>query len=613
MKKITDYLNHRYQYLLGIALIFIFNYVSNAWIKVECLYLDDLSIWQVYHSNTSIDFILNTEAAKIRPILNIILLICFKLVSNKFFWFDFINLSYSFIIAIILYYIAYKLIKNNLISICIGCLFTISHFSYYNISQVFGIMEATALILSILMLYNLIQYFNEKKQSNYVIAVILYFIVPYVHERYIILFPIFFLAELFSIIISKDTKKYITRKTIMNLIYPILNVILFFLIRFLFTKEQVLAGTGGTAINNTFNIKQIFIYFGSEIAYLFGINAGPTYLNGVDLFSTSFYINVIIGITIVSILIILIQFIIIIISDRTNRVEYLYNTFMYLSFIALCILCSSITIRVEMRWVYVSYTAFLLYLGYMVSVIYNSKKSRQFFFFIFILIFIVSIPRENYYKMNYKNIYYWNTMSYSNSLYENTYAKYGESLWEKRIVILNDTSEMTQEIAEGYFQQFNSGLDMSTIDLHVVNTTQEFNDLINNNSIMLIENSECQYSDITSYVLNSEYSDGQILERDGYDMDYWVLKNAEFSMYTKSGDFILKINNIFDLNAANVGTLYINNTEYCNYDMGEASITIPVKSIPNSIVKIRLDNNFSYKNEPDVRELCYLMEIVNGN
>ena len=53
------------------------------------------------------------------------------------------------------------------------------------------------------------------------------------------------------------------------------------------------------------------------------------------------------------------------IRARDEIVCHLKNAVLFLVFITLCIGSSSVTIRVEMRWVYVAYAAALLFFAYL--------------------------------------------------------------------------------------------------------------------------------------------------------------------------------------------------------------------------------------------------------
>ena len=58
-----------------------------------------------------------------------------------------------------------------------------------------------------------------------------------------------------------------------------------------------------------------------------------------------------------------------VIRDKEGRLKYLRDISLFLIFIALCIGASSVTIRVETRWIYVSMTAAYLLAAYLYGMI----------------------------------------------------------------------------------------------------------------------------------------------------------------------------------------------------------------------------------------------------
>ena len=99
---------------------------------------------------------------------------------------------------------------------------------------------------------------------------------------------------------------------------------------------------------------------------------------------------------------------------------FIGNNILFLLFIAMCIGSSSVTIRVEMRWVYVSFAASLLYFSYLLGV------SRLPLGTIFCLAFIcLRLPVERYYRSYFPQIYFWEDQDRMNSLAEETIEKYG--------------------------------------------------------------------------------------------------------------------------------------------------------------------------------------------
>lgn len=96
------------------------------------------------------------------------------------------------------------------------------------------------------------------------------------------------------------------------------------------------------------------------------------------------------------------------IRARDEIVCHLKNAVLFLVFITLCIGSSSVTIRVEMRWVYVAYAAALLFFAYLSRVMGKAG--------ILVLLYgCLIFPVETYYRDNWDNLYLWAPQSQYNS------------------------------------------------------------------------------------------------------------------------------------------------------------------------------------------------------
>ena len=100
--------------------------------------------------------------------------------------------------------------------------------------------------------------------------------------------------------------------------------------------------------------------------------------------------------------------------------------FLFLTFIALCIGASSVTIRVEMRWIYVVYAAALVLLAYMTSVMGYAAVLVPLY------VALVFQP-ETFYRQNWDTLYLWPDQLRYNSLAEETIEKYGEDIFDKQV------------------------------------------------------------------------------------------------------------------------------------------------------------------------------------
>ncbi|OYO59718.1 hypothetical protein CG709_17860 [Lachnotalea glycerini] len=152
MLKEKDWNNKKeYRLLLYIIIIALTNYVINADILIKSLCNDDLFLWNEYMKDSFSEFVFSLSSNKFRPVFNIMIYGVFSIVGTKIAVIGVVNLVLAWIIAIVLFYMIDQIINNELIGLMGAILFLLSRFSYYNINQVLGIMEAMALQMSILM------------------------------------------------------------------------------------------------------------------------------------------------------------------------------------------------------------------------------------------------------------------------------------------------------------------------------------------------------------------------------------------------------------------------------------------------------------------------------
>lgn len=139
----------------------------------------------------------------------------------------------------------------------------------------------------------------------------------------------------------------------------------FWIIRVILFGNRTIDGTGGTAINDTFDFKTAVLFCISQIGYILGFNCGPQYLNGITFTHVPYKINLLLLFNLLFVAFVFGLYIRILLINNGFRKENFKKIVLIIAFIGLCIICSSITIRVEMRWIYVSYAAYLILLFYL--------------------------------------------------------------------------------------------------------------------------------------------------------------------------------------------------------------------------------------------------------
>ena len=311
--------------------------------------MDDLYMWSCYGEQTFQEFVFPIGGTRCRPVFYLASYLEMMLMGTHVEWMVPINIIINGMVAWTVYGMACNMSRSKVIGFFAGILYLLSRFSYYQISQGWGLMETMALWMAIGILYCLYQYLNEDRYYHYVTANVLYFLVCFVHERYMALIPLFFIVLVM--------KRQSPRRQFRLWAVPALVFAGVQLIRLIAIGGLSPAGTGGTQVADTFSVGQVIQYALSQVAYLFGINAGPEHLNGISWSQTPGWFHVMVYGSILLLAVMILLFLAAVISRKEARWSAFCNSFLFICFIGGCIASSSVTIRVEMRWIMILYSS----------------------------------------------------------------------------------------------------------------------------------------------------------------------------------------------------------------------------------------------------------------
>lgn len=421
-------------FILG---LFFINLLVNGSIELKSFaFSDDLGSWEFFNTNRDnfFGFIFSTGANKFRPIFLSVFFVLLSLIGNEIWLFGVFNIIFSFLIAVILFLMFRKISKSIIVSFCLGVAFILSRFAYYDITQALGLMEAMALLLSIIVIYLLWRYLNTENIKYFWTSLGLFTMLIFTHERFLTILGVYFV--LFLVLGLK-------RKNILLFIFSTIPVIFNFVLKIFVLQIRALDGTGGTNILQTFNISAFFQFFLSGWFYLFGVNAGPTYLNGISSEGVPQNINTLISIGDICLLLITIFFGTSILKSKIIlSKKYINNFLLFFSFIFFTLIAASVTFRLEMRWLYVPFVGLLFLLAYMFRVVSKQTIFSKVCLLLIILWLNMFVQTEMFYRSYYKNLYYWGIQTFGNALYEATLEKYGDDFWnyETYVVCTDKTS-----------------------------------------------------------------------------------------------------------------------------------------------------------------------------
>lgn len=338
---------------------------------------------------------------------------------------------------------------------------------------------------------------------------------------------------------KKEGKNIVFTSCILFLL-PLAQAYLFYAIRKFAIGSFIPKGTGGTEVTESFKLTDALQNAFAEVYYIFGFQKGPEYLNGILWENVAGNIRKLvyasIGVLGITVFLCLIFALIRIfkteksignsIAVSTDGItgtntesrtkssagkeqkrlklarlrSFIGNNILFLLFIAMCIGSSSVTIRVEMRWVYVSFAASLLYFSYLLGV------SRLPLGTLFCLAFIcLRLPVERYYRSYFPQIYFWEDQDRMNSLAEETIEKYGrEGVLGKQVYILENKYKMSKFYGDTFFQVFDEDFSGHGTKIHFIqDLTRLPKDANRKNSLVLVEVPEQRaYRDITGEVFH---------------------------------------------------------------------------------------------------------------
>lgn len=614
-------------HLIFMGLLLAVAVLVNHGIEIKGLYMDDLYFWSCYGEQSFWQYVFPLGSTRFRFLYYLAAWLEMAVVGNHVAWFVPINILLNAGVSWTLYGIGRRLARSKGVGFLCGVMYLMSRMAYYQIGQVLGLMETMALWMAVLILWNLYLFLNENAGGRssspapgdggehtpspasatgarrFYAACVLYFGVCFVHERYMALIPLFFLVLLYK-----------RSRRLWEWLAPSVSFLLVQGIR-AFTIGSILpAGTGGTQVADTFSVTRSIRFALSQAAYVFGINAGPEHLNGLPWSQSPFLIKALVILADLMVAAIVTAFIVRIFKmKKEERSGRLKNVSLFLGFIVLCIASSSVTIRVEMRWVYVSLTGALLLLAYMYGVLIGGCKKELYLKRLwpwgaaFACYVLLMLPVELFYRGCYPSLYLWPDQLRYNSLAEETYEKYGSDVLGKTIYIIGDSYEMSDFTARTFFKVYDPKRKAEGTRIVPVNSIRDFG-LVTDQMLVLWEDPRHnRYQDVTGFVkdlkLHPEY---------GYYSDGWMDEHARVDIMTGSTGTI-------QLEIMYPGLIEGGETITITTD-GRTPQVIPVRSSvihtvisaePCQTVNLEFSYNFYMQNAQEQRGTDRLAAIVN--
>lgn len=574
-----------------------FAFWINRGIAIKGLYMDDLYLWSCYGEQSFSEFVFPMGSTRFRFLYYLAAWLQLAVTGNHVDWFVPMNILLNIGVAFTLYRMARSFSRSTYVGALCGIAYLASRMSAYQIAQVYGLMETMALWMAIGILYLLYGYLNEKGgrgKNRFWAACLLYFGICFVHERYMVLLPLFLF-----VLVCRKARDWRVWTGVAGSFFLVQAI------RMATIGGLSPAGTGGTNVADGFSITKTVGYAFSQVLYLFGINAGPEHLNGQNFQESPLWVLMLVAVADLMLVLLVVAFVAKLIGSGLGKEKkcgsYLCTSLLFLGFIAGCIACSSVTIRVELRWVYVSFAAALLFLSWLYGALTDGMVERGLWiqavpYLGMITVFVaLMLPVELYYRGLYPNLYFWSNQSRYNSLAEETYEKYGDEIFGKTIYIIGNDYEMSDFTARTFFKVYDEErLAEGTSVVHI----EDVRDigLVTDEMLILREEPEFEgFQDITQAV--RELKCRSIY---GYYEDGWLDERAEVAVMAGStGVVTMKFFYPGELTGEEWMTVYVNGEPqmYLGFDSNDPEVSLELQ--PFETVNLRFETNFYV---PDARE-----------
>lgn len=570
-------------------LFLVFNTVLNAGTSLAGLYQDDLYLWSRFAENHAFDYIVTFGSTRCRPVWQFISYVLLKLMGTHTEILVPVNIIMNTLLAWTVYLIAARWSGRRGAGVLAGIAFSVSKLSYYHIGMVLGLMEASAMLGALMILYFLYEYLQVPKNQGqrYLMgSFTVYFVTVFIHERYMALVVVLLLAPL----LKRDYKK---------LWIPAAELILVVLIRLWITGRVSPPGTGGTNIADTFDVAQAFRFAFQQVFYIFGISTGPEHFSGITFMDSSRTVQLLIEAGIACLLLLVVCYGVVWYRERKQLLGEWKVLLLFAVFIAMCIGSTSVTIRLEMRWVYVSYAAALLYLSHMYGVIREAGAPviRRAAVFLLAGYLICLIPSEMYAWSYRPNLYYYSNQRRSNSLMEVTYGKYGEELFDKEIYLLNNDFEIDDWTLETFFRVYRKDRLPGIPKIHIVNGVEDFGFVTENMLVLAEDEKDNTYVDVTEFVKRQKFDRIKGCYEDG-----WVDEHSEMVVQAGADGIISMLCYYpYELRGYETARIYQNGSLLTEIEMTENHVPYIIEAEPYEKVSLRIDCNFTLENPPEKR------------
>lgn len=486
-----------------ITIVLLSTYLSSLF-KITCLMGDDLKEAIRIEDLNFFQYVFSREGNRFRPFSNIFVYFEFLICKYNVFIIKIFNIISFSLVGFVICFTLHKITKKYIIPLFATVLVIYSRFSWYNITQVLGMMENVSIILLILICYFMYVYLKSKKLDKYIWINILYFLILFYHERYFVLFIPLFITFVFC---ENNWKDRLIKSSI-----PVVIFLFYLFLKTVILRLPFAVDTGGSS-NIEFNFLEAFKKSWISLLNIAQLPISEVHLVGInyDTMDISYrIIALIISILTIGLLAIIFIHSIYIMIRKKDKNFFLYFLFLYVA-LAFYIGGVSSSFRVEMRFLYSGYCLLIYILSVYFSKFNFSEnlKLRIPSISVSSLFLCFTVVFTNYMSKNIYPYYYIASQSSTGDYYKKELIDSNlDELKEKKLILIVETNNQKKEF-DLFLKQFNlkNGYEIYLSDITIANKEFDENKLLiayNSGKFYKLNKKDSFFEMKDSWLLNNE-------------------------------------------------------------------------------------------------------------
>ncbi len=415
--------------VFSILALFAVNFLWFSTFRFRTIMGDDLYSWSLVAARPSLgDIFLHDVSDKYRPIPYLVQSLLFRAFSGDYRSWVAFNTALNCVIVAALFLLIRKLTKgDNIIALLGGLLYITSRFSYYNILQLNGVMEALCLLFLVLIMYVTVKFYEDSRPWAGFALAGLFLLITLTHDRYLALLPFLLLVPLFHESLSRRAKVGVMALMCAPLV---LNIIL----KQFILGATLFVGTAGQPL--AFSPLRVARFVAAGLANMAWVNDGPGYLSGITFRGMDATWQALVVIISVALLAIVIWMAVRMIRTRdpvVRRREVRGFVLWSVLFLSL-LLAGSITIRQEYRWLYAPFVVMVAYFCYQYARLPLRAVLR---YGVLAIICVLAVTADGYYKAHEDGVFFMYSEAIADSAYDATMGRYGQGMRDRTMYIEN--------------------------------------------------------------------------------------------------------------------------------------------------------------------------------